>query len=104
MTHAELLADQAIVFGDFPTEEVVIKGVSYQGLVMAFERGNDVIEGGLLDDYSFSVAIERSTIDGAKPSEGDKVKLRNEKFLIARVKEDDKAASITIFLKAASLR
>jgi hypothetical protein len=98
LTNAKMLAHQARVFNDSPTETITIAGTNYAGLVMDWNEGNDWEEGGQVKQKTIQMAIERSTIDGAVPAEGTLATLRATSYRIGRVDEDDKASSIVLTL------
>ena len=98
-THAEILADQALPFADFPTETITISGTDYQALVSDHRQGLDWQDaGGYMNTLDIQVAIERSTIDASIPTQGTLVTFRAASFRVAEVDSGDKAASVLITL------
>jgi hypothetical protein len=113
MTAAQLASDSELAFLDFPTEEVVIGIGTYQALVGQFERGNDLEVGGLAEVYDLTLIIKRSELHNLSVKacfqEGNRVVFRNsdnrrEVMSIARVKEDDEASPVYLFLRFANAR
>lgn len=98
LSNAEMLADQAAVFSDFPTETITIGATSYNCLVLDHRDDSEWTDGGKLASIQAMVAIERSAIDGAIPSTGDTCTFREETLRIGAVDSDDKAASVTLAL------
>lgn len=103
-TLGKMLADQARVFADFPTETITIGGTDYQCLVMDQAKGNDYGEGGLVSDVRFRVAIERSKMDSAIPIRGILATFNSTSFRIGEVEQDDTAASVILNLENPTIR
>ena len=103
LTNAQLLADQKRVFSDFPTEDVVISGNTYNGLVMDQRRGSDFGEGGEVPIYNLRIAIERSAIDGSIPTRGTTATYASGTYRIADVEQDDANASVVLTLENLTL-
>lgn len=113
MTAAQLASDAELAHDDFPTEEVVIGIGTYNALVGNFERGNDLVTGGLYEEYDLTLIIKRSELHNLSVKacfqEGNRVVFRNssnrrEVLSIARVKEDDEASPVWLFLKHSGAR
>lgn len=100
MTAAQLLADQQVVFRDFPTEHITLGATAYEALVLDSREGNDYGLGGKSNEDFHRLALERSAV-GAMPVEGDLATFRAKVYKIVRVERDDAAASVTIDIAAA---
>ena len=99
LSEAEMLADQAAVFSDFPTETITIGGTDYACLVLDYKSGNDWAEaGGFISDVESMVAIERSSISASLPTQGDSCTFRNTALRVGKVDIDDDAASVVLAL------
>lgn len=100
LTNAQLKADQAQVFSDFPTETITISGSSYNCLVLNYRTGVEWQSdgGGYLDNVEASVAIERSAINDSIPEQGTLATFRDISMRIGRVDYDDAAASVVLEL------
>lgn len=98
-TIAQLLGHQAKVFSQFPTETVTISGTDYDALVLNRTEGNDYGIGGKSDTAVIRMAIERSTISGAIPTQGTQATFDSATYRIAEVEEDDAASSVYITLE-----
>lgn len=113
MTAAQLAADAEVAHSDFPTEVVTIGIRDYNALVGPFERGNNLEVGGLVEEYDLMLTIKRSSLHNTNVraciQEGNRVVFRNsssrrEVMSVARVKEDDEASPIYVFLKFSGAR
>lgn len=108
MTAAQLAADELLPFQDFPREVIHIGIGRYNCLVGSFDRGNNLIVGGLEPEYNLQVFIERSELHNTKVeaciNEGNRVVFRNELFSVANVKQDDAQSYITVLLRFAGAR
>jgi hypothetical protein len=102
LTAAQLLADQAYLFDDFPRETVTIGGVSYECLVPRAENRNDWEMGGLNDMPRVTVLIDRNDLTTA-PEQGGIAAFRGGGWRVATVRHDFPQAPITIELEAADL-
>lgn len=102
MTEAQLLADQALPFADFPTEIFRYAGREFQCLVI--QDAGDLVwdEGGKLDDEFISIAIERSQFEASNisiPEEGIAgIPFRGKSWRINNVKNDDAQSSVRLDL------
>jgi len=102
-TNAQLLADQARVFSDFPTEAVTISGNNYNGLIMDQRHGSEFTEGGEVPVRHIRVAIERSAIDASIPSRGTQATYDGGSYRIADVQQDDENGSVILTLENITL-
>lgn len=99
-----MLRDQAVVFVDFPTEPITISGTTYQCLVMDRADGNAYGEGGLVNELTLRVAIERGAINSSIPTQGTTATFASGSWRIGAVERDDDAASIVLTLENPTLR
>lgn len=99
---AQLLADQAFMFGDFPNETVTIpmNGTSYNCLVPRAEKRNDWEFGGLKDMPRATILIQRNDID-TLPEQGDRVGFRDEAWTVLSVRHDFEQSPVMIELESA---
>lgn len=95
MTHAQLLADQQVVFSDFPTEHITIGATAYEALVMDSREGTDLGLGGFSNEDFHRLALERSSV-GAMPREGELASFRGRVYKCIRVERNDQAASVVV--------
>lgn len=98
MTEAQLLADQSIVYSDFPTEPVTIGVVVYQCQVLQFSNDAYLTDGGFVDQPGIKIAIDRTALADA-PEVGLQVTFRSTLRRIEDVDDDDLQAPIVITLK-----
>ena len=97
MTISDMLADQARVFQDFPTETITINSVSYPALVLQWGEGSAIELGGYETTLQGTVAIERSLLSAA-PAEGTLATFRGASYRIGTTDSSDDAASWTLHL------
>lgn len=104
MTAAQLLADQAPWFADFPPETLIIGGVSYSVLTPRAEDRNDWQMGGLHDEPRLSVIFNRNAapLPSAIPA-GSLVTFRGANFRIVRVQEDHPQSPLLVELESARI-
>lgn len=87
MTAAQLLADQAFLFGDFPTEEITIGGTAYPCLCPRSENANEWETGGLDNQARCTVLINRNALATA-PEQGGIAYFRGTGWRIGVVRRD----------------
>ena len=108
MTEAELAADELLPFTDFPRETIYIGIGTYNCLLGTFERGNNLVIGGLEPEYDLFVMIERSELFETRVeaciNDGNRAVFRNELLSVTRVKQDDAQSFVTVFLKFTGAR
>lgn len=101
---SQLLADQAVVFSDFPAEDLAITGDragTYRALVLQWREGNTVDEGGYFSNIVGKLAIERSTVE-TMPVRGNSATFRGATYRVGEVDSADEGASVTIDLEEAT--
>lgn len=94
---SQLLADQAVVFTDFPLEALDIEGTAYQALVLQWREGNSQEFGGEFSNIVCKLAIERSTV-ATMPTQGQTATFRGNSYRVGEVDSSDAGASVTIDL------
>lgn len=98
LTSAQLLADQAKVFTDFPGEELIIDGQTYTALVVDNTEGLGWDMGGNTPVKTIRVAVERSTMP-TLPTQGDLAQFRGVDHRVGQIERDDAAASVHLTLE-----
>jgi hypothetical protein len=105
LTNEQLLADQARVFADFPTESIAIAGITYECLVLNQAKGNDFGDGGRVDSVNLRVAIKRQDMpDATIPEQGTPATYAGLTLRIGAVEQDDANSSIYLTLENPTLR
>lgn len=102
LTAAQLKADQARVFSDFPTETATISGVEYSVLVMEHQAGSEWGMGGEVATNNIRLAVERSAVS-TMPAEGDSATFRSTSYRVGGVESDDLSASVVVELHKPTL-
>lgn len=97
-TAAQLAADEAIVFTDFPTETLTIASTDYQVLVLSFSRSNLPDIGGFIDMPDALVAGKRADFP-TLPDQGTQATFRGETYTIGAIDSRDLQASVLMPLK-----
>ena len=97
LTTAQLLADQAYLFGDFPSETLTfpVGGTSYACLVPRAENRNDWEMGGLDDNRRVTVLIDRNLLATA-PQQGDTIGFRGVTWRVVSARHDFVQAPLMI--------
>jgi hypothetical protein len=95
---SQLLADQAMVFADFPIEDLTIGSATYSALVLQWREGNSVEFGGFSANVIGKLAIERSAVE-TMPTRGQDVTFRGTAYRLGEVDSSDAAASVTLDLE-----
>ena len=99
LTVAQLLADQAYLFGDFPSETITIASINYDCLIPRAENRNDWGMGGLHDMPRVTVLIDRNDLTTA-PAQGGLATFRGVSWRIAAVRRDYPQAPLTLELES----
>jgi len=103
LTNAQLLSDQAIVFSDFPTEQVTISGTTYNALNMGYTNGSVYDEGGKVPVVNLRLALNRNDVT-AIPTRGTTATYSSQSFRIGEVQQDDNNSPIIITLENLTLQ
>ena len=98
MTAAQLLADQVWMFNDFPTEDVIISGVTYPCLCPRAENANAWETGGLDNQARCTILIDRNDLATA-PEQGGLAEFRGVGWRIGRVRRDFPQSPLMIELE-----
>lgn len=97
MTREQLLNDQKHLFRDLPTEQIVIGTQNIPCLVLGAREGNRWEDGGLMDQPSLTVAIERNNLV-TMPRAGQQAMFREISYSVASVIDDHDTSPIRIEL------
>lgn len=98
LTQAQIRADGALPFADFPRESATIDGTTYQALVMENRLGSEWMEGGEVLESSVTLALKRGEV-ASMPAEGDEATFRSATYRVGSVRGDDLSANVIVELR-----